>query len=198
MKKQFYFFMLACTGMLFFSCGNPSEKKEAANNDSIAQTTTQPATANDCAAYYSAAKKADSVLLVATSMNMQDAEKALQAFNSYASFCKDKAEAAVYLLKGGQVARSIGKYTQAQVMLKQCANNFPDFKDRGAALFLLAQLYDEDSMLHNEEEAKKLYQQIMKEYPKTPYADDAKAALANLGKTDEQLVQEFLKKNKEK
>jgi TolA-binding protein len=197
MKKQSGF-IFAFTTALFFSCGSPSveQKKEAANTDSLAQTNVVETAQTDCAGYYRAAKKADSVLLVATSMNMPDAEKAIEAFNSYSSFCKDKAEAAVYLLKGGQVARSVGKYTVAQAMLKQCANDFPEFKDRGAALFLLAQLYDEASMLNNEAEAKTLYLQIIKEYPKTAYADDAKAALNNLGKTDEQLVQEFLKKNK--
>lgn len=190
-------FIFACATLLFVACGNPStEQKKEGATDSLAQTAAQPQAVNDCATYYRAAKKADSVLLVATTMNIQDADKAIQAFNSYGSFCRDKAEAAVYLLKGGQVARSIGKYTQAQAMLKQCATDFPEFKDRGAALFLLAQLYDEASMLNNEAEAKTLYQQIIKEYPKTPYATDAKAALANLGKTDEQLIQEFLKKNK--
>ncbi len=197
MKKHFSF-IVAATAVLFFSCGNPSteQKKEGENKDSLAQANADEAAPGDCAGYYRAAKKADSVLLVATSINMPDAEKAIQAFNSYSSFCKDKAEAAVYLLKGGQVARSVGKYTVAQAMLKQCANDFPDFKDRGAALFLLAQLYDEASMLNNEAEAKKLYEQIIKEYPKTDYANDAKAALNNLGKTDEQLIQEFLKNNK--
>jgi TolA-binding protein len=196
MKKQFSF-IFTCTTVLFFSCGNPSgeQKKEAEHKDSLAQITVEPAP-TDCAGYYRAAKKADSVLLVTTSINMPDAEKAIQAFSNYASFCKDKAEAAVYLLKGGQVARSVGKYTVAQAMLKQCAGDFPEFKDRGAALFLLAQLYDEAAMLNNEAEAKTLYLQIIKEYPKTAYANDAKAALNNLGKTDEQLIQEFLKKNK--
>lgn len=190
-------FIFACASLLFIACGSPSaEQKKESVTDSLSQTAAQPQVVNDCATYYNAAKKADSVLLVATSMNVLDAEKAIQAFNSYGSFCKDKADAAVYLLKGGQVARSIGKYTQAQAMLKQCASDFPEFKDRGAALFLLAQLYDEASMLNNEAEAKILYEQIIKEYPKTPYAADAKSALTNLGKTDEQLIQEFLKKNK--
>jgi outer membrane protein assembly factor BamD (BamD/ComL family) len=51
-------------------------------------------------------------------------------------------------------------------------------------------------MLNNEAEAKIIYEQIIKEYPQSPFANDAKYCIKNIGKTDEQLVQEFLKKNK--
>lgn len=194
MKKQISFIFISTT-ILFLSCGNPNgdTKTETAKTDSAAAT--QPL-AGDCSAYLKAAKKADSVLMVATTMNKADAEKALSAFNQFASFCNLDTLAPVFLLKGGQVARSIGNFTQAQAMLKQCADEYPKFKNRGAALFLSAQLYDEATMLNDETEAKKLYEEIIKVYPKTPYAADAKAAIANLGKTDEQLIQEFLKKNK--
>ena len=94
------------------------------------------------------------------------------------------------------MAQATGKYTQAQAFFKKCIDEFPDFKNRGAAIFLLAQLYDDASKLNNEEEAAQWYRQVIREYPKSPYAEDAKAAIKNFGKTDEQLIQEFLKKNK--
>ena len=61
---------------------------------------------------------------------------------------------------------------------------------------MLAQVYDDASMLNNETEAKKIYEQIIKEYPNTAWERDAKVCIKNLGKTDEQLVKEFLKNNK--
>ncbi|MBK6985368.1 MAG: hypothetical protein IPH32_11690 [Bacteroidetes bacterium] len=61
---------------------------------------------------------------------------------------------------------------------------------------MLAQLYDDATKLNNEEEAAKYYRQVIREYPKSTFAEDAKAAIKNFGKTDEQLIQEFLKKNK--
>lgn len=150
----------------------------------------------DCKSYYRAAAKADSVLMHATSQNIADAENALKAFNSFASFCRKDTLAAIFLVKGGQVAQSIRNFTQAKAMWEQCITNFPQSKNRSVAMFLLAQLYDDVTMLNNEEEAKKLYEQIVKEYPKSALATDAKTCLNNLGKSDEQLVQEFLKKNK--
>jgi len=101
-----------------------------------------------------------------------------------------------FLLKAGQVAQSIRKFTQAQFYFQKCIDDFPKFKSRGAAMFLLAQLFDDASILNNETEARKLYDQIIREYPDSPYSNDAKSCIKNLGKTDEQLIQEFLKKNK--
>ncbi len=150
----------------------------------------------NCEAYYKDALHFDSILLKATNLNKQVGETAVNAFNKYASECKNDSLAPMFLIKAGQVAQSIGNYTQAQILLKKCADEFPNFKNRGAALFLLAQLYDDVSMLNNEAEAKTMYQQIIKEYPNSAWERDSKASLNNLGKTDEQLIQEFLKKNK--
>ena len=93
-------------------------------------------------------------------------------------------------------AQTLNKFSQAQSFFTKCIDEFPDFKNRGAAIFLLAQLYDDASKLNNEEEAAKYYRQVIREYPKSAFAEDAKAAIKNFGKTDEQLIQEFLKKNK--
>ena len=61
---------------------------------------------------------------------------------------------------------------------------------------MLAQLYDDATKLNNEPEARTIYNQIIREYPTSSFAEDSKAAIKNLGKTDEELVKEFLKKNK--
>ena len=50
-------------------------------------------------------------------------------------------------------------------------------------------------MLNNESEARTIYHQIIREYPSTSFASDARACLQNIGKSDEELVKEFLKKN---
>ena len=46
-------------------------------------------------------------------------------------------------------------------------------------------------MLNNETAAKIIYSQILLEYPNSSYANDSKACLNNMGKTDEQLVKEY-------
>lgn len=191
MFKQIVYVSIAC--MMLLSCNHTEEQKDTvAKKDSLAT----PAKGSQCDAYLAQAKASDLILMRALVLDKTVASKAIADFNTYASNCKNDSLAPVFLFKAGQVAHAIGNFTQAQAMLNKCLNEYSDFKNRGAVLFLLAQIYDDPKMLNNEEEAKKLYEQIIKEYPKTPYAADSRSAIQNLGKTDEQLVQEFLKKNK--
>jgi tetratricopeptide (TPR) repeat protein len=182
------------TGLvLLASCGSDSttEKKET-----VIKRDTVSVPLDKCAELFKEAKANDDILLRATVVNENVAQTAIISFFNYANLCRNDSLAPVFLVKAGQVAQSIGKYTQAQAFFVKCKDEFVDFKNRGAALFLLAQLYDDASKLNNEDEARKIYNQIIREYPTSSFADDSKAAIQNLGKTDEQLVQEFLKKNK--
>lgn len=192
MIKQLSFAIIGA--FIFSSCSQTAQDKQTNTTTDTAQTVVNPS--NDCSEYLKKAQQADNKLLTATNFNKADAENAIVAFYNFVSVCPKDSMAPVFLLKGGQVAQSIENYSKAKELFYMCINNFPDFKNRGAAMFLLAQLYDTPTMLNNEEEAKKLYEQIIKEYPKTNFANDAKACLNNLGKSDEQLIQEFLKKNK--
>lgn len=192
--------MLKKTGILISSIillnscgtGNETKKEETLKNDS----TKSIVISGDCKMLYLDAKRMDSILLKSNTVNPNLAEQAINAFNNFASTCKDDSLAPIFLLKAGQIAQSVGKFQQSQILLKKCTDEFPEFRNRGAALFLLAQVYDDASMLNNEAEAKKIYEQIIKEYPNTAWERDAKICIKNLGKTDEQLVKEFLKNNK--
>ena len=55
-----------------------------------------------------------------------------------------------------------------------------------------------DNYLNDDEQAKTIYEEVIAKYPTSTYANDAKAAIKNLGKTDEELIKEFKKKNGEK
>lgn len=179
--------------VLFVSCGSNTgsdQKQEEVKKDTIVAST------DKCTILFNDAKRLDNILLKATVVNPEIAEQAINAFYEFSTNCKTDTLAPVFLLKAGQVAQTIRKYTQAQSFFTKCIDEFPKFKSRGAAMFLLAQLYDDAAILNNESEARTIYHQIIREYPDSPYANDAKACIQNIGKTDEQLIQEFLKKNK--
>jgi tetratricopeptide (TPR) repeat protein len=181
------------SSMILASCGGNTEEQEKAvpKKDTVA---VQPT--DECTKLLAQAKVSDEILMRAVVLDKAVANKAIDDFKAFASGCPKDSLAPVFYLKAGQVAQAIGSFTQAQLMLKKCIDGYPEFRNKGAALFLSAQLYDDPRMLNNEAEAKKLYEQIIKEYPDSPYANDSKASIKNLGKTDEELVQEFLKKNK--
>ncbi len=178
--------------IVLVSCGGNGDEKKT----EVVKTDTVVVNNGNCSSFYRDAKSLDSTLMKETTVKKDLAERAINAFNIYASECMNDSLAPIFLLKAGQVAQSIANYKQAEVLLRKCTTAFPNFRNRGAALFLLAQLFDESTMLNNEAEAKTIYEDIIKSYPSTAWARDAKASIANLGKTDEQLIQEFLKKNK--
>jgi TolA-binding protein len=74
-------------------------------------------------------------------------------------------------------------------------DEYPNSSHRPAAMFLLAQLYDEATYLNNEAQAKLIYEKIISEYPKSDWAKSSKGALNFVGRSDEQIMQS-LKKQK--
>lgn len=179
----FLFIMASCTG----------SGHEASSHQKIL-TDSALVTGFACDTLLHKANQLNNQVQKATVIDHSLAQQAIKAFVDFADACQTDSLSPVFLLKAGQIAQSIGQYTKASDLFKRCADGFPSFKNRGAALFLRANLYDDTTMLMNEAEAKSIYQQIIKEYPQTNWARDAKAAIHNLGKTDEQLVKEFLKK----
>jgi len=189
LKISFYSFLLL---FVLYSCNSSESTKQ----EPVVKKDSVTVVVEDCSALLSKAKYLDSLLLSSEVLNPKLANEAIVLFNGYGSNCASDSLAPEFLLKAGQVAQAIKNYTKAEEMYKKCTADFPKYKNRAAALFLLARLYDEEMMLNNETAAKIIYSQIVMEYPNSSYANDSKASLNNMGKTDEQLVQEFLKKNK--
>lgn len=184
---------------MFINCtGTKAEEKTNAEAKKDSTSQTNSVYTNDCRTLYLDAVKNDSIILAATEVNPEVGNKAVKAFADFAFYCKNDTLAPVFLLKAGQIAASINNLPQAQVCFEKCYTDFPDFKNRGAAMFLLAQLYDEVTQLNDEEQARELYGKIINSFPNTEWAKNADAARALIGKTDEQIIKEFEKKNAKK
>lgn len=151
---------------------------------------------SDCRALYAEARRMDSILLKELEVDQTKGYKAIEAFSDYANYCASDSLAPVFLIKTAQVAKSINNVPQAKKSLDKCIADYPNFRNRPAAIFLLAQLYDEAGYLNDEQEAKRLYEKILNEYPKSEWAASAKGALMFIGKSDAELLEELKKKNK--
>ena len=179
---------------VFVSCKPDSVSEKKLITDSLLQH--QEAVLSytqNCAALYAEARKMDSILLGQTEVVPSSANAAMKAFTDFAYYCASDTLGPVFLIKTAQVARAVNNIPQAKVALEKCVENYPSFSNRAAAIFLLAQLYDEPTYLNNEHEAKKLYEQIISDYPKSDWAKSAKGAIQFLGKSDEEIL-EILKK----
>ncbi len=198
------FTIINVIGFCLISCNssNPNQTKQQQVGDTIANLTKidnrQPTTninyLAECKNYYNQAKKLDSVLLKEIDLNPKLANDAIKAFTNYAFYCHNDSLSPIFLIKTAQVAKAINNYPQAKIVLDKCITDYPNFKNRAAALFLLAQIYDDPGALNSESEAQKLYEKIIAEHPKSDWAKSAKGALNFIGKSDSQIMQEL--KNK--
>ncbi len=181
---------------LFYNC--TGSKNEETTTSTTETKTGQPGYTNECYTLYQEALLNDSIILSATEVNVDQANKAIKAFTDFSTYCKTDTIAPIYLLKAGQIATTINNLPLAKASFEKVVNDFPDFSNRGAAMFLLAQLYDDPRYLNNEEKARDIYDRIISTYPATDWSRNAEAAREMLGKSDEQIIQEFLKKKKNK
>lgn len=185
--------------ILSYSCNSPQTKTTVTDNnhDSLkakASVSTKDTITLDCNGYKQLALKSDSVLLKALEVNETQAKTAIKDFTNFSYYCHTDSLAPIYLIKTAQVARSINNPKQAEVVLERCINNYPLFKDKPAAMFLLAQLYDEQGELNNESKAEELYNEIIRDYSKSVWAKSAKGALKFIGKSDEEIIKALNKR----
>ncbi len=201
MKNRLYKNLLPVLVFITSCTYSPTEKTVSEKKDSVQITSVKDSvisgTSNylsDCKKLFAEAKKMDSTLLKEIEIKPDVAKKAIKAFTDFAFYCSSDSTCPIYLIKTAQVAQSINNIAQAKVVLERCVNDYTTSKHRAAALFLLAQLYDEPAYLNNETEAQKLYQKVIDEYPKSDWAKSAKGALNFIGKSDAQIMEEL--KNK--
>jgi outer membrane protein assembly factor BamD (BamD/ComL family) len=195
--KQFIWVLV--TTLILASCTDKGNKETLATVAAAdSSNKPKPSYLGQCRKLFAEARKMDSILLQQNDIDKPSADKAIVAFTDFAYYCQSDSMSPVYLIKSAQVARAIENIPQAKKVLDHCIENYPSFKDRPAALFLLAQLYDEHNYLNDENEARKLYQQILDDYPKSPWAASAKGAIDFIGKSDDEIMQEITKKKKRK
>ncbi len=113
----------------------------------------------------------------------------------YAMLQPASAEAPQLLYKAGEVAGSLGAYEKAISIFDWIYNGFPDFEKVSICLFMKA--FTLDNNLKKIDEARPVYEEFLRKYPKDEFADDAKILLDNLGKSDEEIFNSFIREGGE-
>lgn len=116
----------------------------------------------------------------------------LDFFNNYPKDSK----AGDYLFKAAEVSMNIKQGEKAIELFKELIELYPNYGKASFALFLQGFIYE--TQLNDMAKAKEIYNQVAQQYPNTKIAEDAKASISNLGKSDEELIKEFEAKNKVK
>lgn len=189
---------LFCIIILLSTSCKTEEKPEDVNLNDAPSASVKKLPENyssDCNEMYNEAKRLDSILLVSMDVKDDLAAEAITAFTGFGYYCSTYSLAPVYLIKSAQVARAVNNIPQAKKSLEFCISEFPEFRDRPAAMFLLAQLYDERTYLNNRDEAQRLYREIIEEYPGSDWAQSARGAMSMVGKSDEEIIRMLKKQN---
>lgn len=125
-----------------------------------------------------------------------DVTMANQLISKYEQFVKlnpkDK-DAADYLYKAGEVARSTNNTRKALTMWERLYAEYRSYEKAPQALFLQGFIYEND--LKNLDKAKEVYNTFLKKYPKHDLVDDVKFSLNNLGKPADEIIKSFEKKD---
>jgi hypothetical protein len=131
-----------------------------------------------------------------TTLNERVGKSAVEQYLRYVVLYPEDSLSADFLFKGGEIATAIKAYPNALHCYQLITKDYPSFAYARESLYLQGYLFD--NFLNDDAKAKEIYEQFLANYPSGNYVADAKAAIANLGKTDEELIQEFEKKNKGK
>lgn len=126
-----------------------------------------------------------------------DKSKADSLLTLYDSFITDHPKDSLrpgFIFKAANLAMNMNDGNKAITYFDQYTRDYPDGPKASLCLFFKAFIYE--NMLKDLEKAKEAYQQFIERYPDNDFTDDARLALQNLGKTPDQMVQEFEAKQK--
>jgi TolA-binding protein len=190
--KAILFFTCCALPLVFISCqgGSSSAKAQA---DSLQAQTMRKASPPKTQ-FVEAVKVAEANMRSSKAYDPQIAAALIKAYIGYANEFPNDTLAPDYLFRAGGLATEAGNYDQAIFLYNEVAEKFPEYKYVVEAQYLEAMIYD-TNLPGQDAKAKVIYEKIIKDYPKNKLAADAKAAIGNLGKTDDELVKEFEKKN---
>jgi len=127
-----------------------------------------------------------------------DKDKAQNLVNTYNVFTNrfaDDPQSAGYLFKTAEVLRSLKKFNEAVSVYSKIVSDYPNFDKVPHSLFLKGFSHEND--LKNLPQAKGSYEEFLQRFPQHELADDVQFSLDNLGKSPEEIIQEFEKKRKE-
>ncbi|HPJ62299.1 hypothetical protein [Lentimicrobium sp.] len=121
-----------------------------------------------------------------------DPEKLASLLDAYTAFVDNHpadSMAPLYLYKAINLSMGVNNGAKAMQLTDRMLNEYPKDSRIPEAIFLKAYIYE--NQLSNLGLALKTYQDFLSRFPEHELADDAQAAIDNLGKSPEELIREF-------
>src|ERR1051325_5209138 len=144
-------------------------------------------------------KKAEATLYGEDKNFKFDEKNAKTVVLAYENFVKEypkSKEAPEMLLKSADLHRAMKDYQVALGLYETIERNYPDFEKLPQVIFLEG--FVNENELYRLEKAKERYEYFLSKYPNHELSDDVRFSLKNLGKSPEEIIKEFEKKEPEK
>lgn len=122
-----------------------------------------------------------------------DLNALLQAYSTFAEKHPEDTITPLYLYRAVSLSMGMGKGETAIQFIDKSINEYPQSQYLAQNVFLKAYVYE--NLLSNLGQASFFYREFLKLFPQHELADDAQAAIDNLGKTPEEMIKEFESKN---
>lgn len=130
----------------------------------------------------------------APNFNKQRADSLLAMYLDFISDHPDDSLSPGYLFKAANLSMNTGDGTKSLELFDRYLRDYPGKPKAAMCLFFKAFIYE--NVRQDIDKARETYLLFIEKYPNDEFAKDARMALMNLGKTPDQLVQEFEERNR--
>jgi TolA-binding protein len=121
------------------------------------------------------------------------ADKLIDLYTSYSTKFPKDSTAPEFLFRSAELCVGSQRYKDAIAKYDLIIATYPDYKKTPVCMFLAGFNYENN--MYDLKNAKKYYETFIAKYPNDPLVNDVKISLQNLGKSPEEIIKEFEKKN---
>jgi TolA-binding protein len=127
---------------------------------------------------------------------IRTAQDLFRTYIVFATTQPDNEETPGYLFRAADLSMNLNMPDTALKYYNEIIYKYPSFQKAPECLFMLGFIYENYKMDYGK--ATQVYKQFIQQYPTHQFADDAARCIENMGKSPEELIREFEKKNKGK
>lgn len=135
----------------------------------------------------------DDLKAMTTKPDQQQINNLLQMYIDFVDHYPDDSASTVYLYDAVNLSMGMNDGKKAMELVDRTLNEYPKSPRIAESVFLKGYIYE--NLLGNYGLATSTYSDFIKRFPDHELADDAQAAIENMGKTPDELIREFEARN---
>lgn len=173
-------FAIGSVALLLYSCGNGNKNANGISRQSCIDSI----------------KAVEAKLKTIQTPDAYTYNHAISVYTRFASNFPDDTMAPACLFDAANISMSLNQFQRAINFYDTISTKYPTFKRAADCIFIRGFIYDDK--LKDTAKARAMYQMVIDKYPHDSIASQARAAIAILGKSYDEIIKGFEEKNKNK